>query len=125
MVPEFLGLFDVADAELVTGQRDITTIAPQALYMMNSPVVLQQAEAVANHLLGDSQLADDAARIDYVFRLVLGHSPDSQQRADVLAFVSSYEATLPSNLKPAERRLETWASVCQSLFSSAEFRYVY
>jgi len=125
MVPEFLGLFDVADAELVTGQRDVTTIAPQALYLMNSPVVLRQAEVVANHLLGDSRLADDAARVDYAFRLVLGHSPDPQQRADVLSFLSSYEATLPSNLKPAERRLETWTSVCQSLFGSAEFRYVY
>ena len=40
MVPEFLSLFDVADPELVIGQRDVTTIAPQALYMMNSPVVL-------------------------------------------------------------------------------------
>jgi hypothetical protein len=115
----------VADAELVTGQRDITTIAPQALYMMNSPVVVQQAETVANKLLSDSRLSDDEARIDYLFRLVLGHSPDSQQRADVLAFVGSYEATLPSKLKPAERRLETWTSVCQSLFGSAEFRYVY
>ena len=44
-MPEFLSLFDVADPELVVGQRDVTTIAPQALYMMNSPVVLEQSEA--------------------------------------------------------------------------------
>jgi hypothetical protein len=118
-------LFDVADPELVTGQRDVTTIAPQALYMMNSPVVLQQSETVAGHLLSDSRLADDAARADYVFRLTLGHLPDAQQRADVLAFLTSYETTLPSNMKPAQRRVEAWTSVCQTLLASAEFRYVY
>src|SRR6185436_14174716 len=125
MVPEFLSLFDVADPELVTGQRDVTTIAPQALYMMNSPVVLQQSEIVAGHLLSDSRLTDDAARADYAFRLTLGHPADAQQRADVLAFLSNYETTLPSKMKPAERRLEAWTSVCQTLLASAEFRYVY
>jgi hypothetical protein len=125
MVPEFLSLFDVADPELVTGQRDVTTIAPQALYMMNSPVVLQQAGTTANRLLADSRLADDAARVDYAFRLMLGHAPDAQQRADVLAFVTNYETTLPSKLTPDQRRIEAWTSVCQTLLASAEFRYVY
>jgi Protein of unknown function (DUF1553)/Protein of unknown function (DUF1549)/Planctomycete cytochrome C len=125
MVPEFLGLFDVADPELVTGQRDVTTIAPQALYMMNNPVVLKQAETVAAHLLGESRLTDDAARVDYAFSLTLGHPPDTQQRADVLAFLKNYEATLPSSLKADQRRTEAWNSVCQTLLASAEFRYVY
>src|SRR4029079_11882795 len=125
MVPEFLSLFDVADPELVTVQRDVTTIAPQALYMMNSPVVLQQSEKVAGNLLSDSRLLNDAARVDYVFSLTRGHPPDAEQRAEVLAFLSSYEITLPSKLKPAERRLEAWTTVCQTLLASAEFRYVY
>jgi len=114
-----------ADPELVTGQRDVTTIAPQALYMMNSPVVLQQSEIVTNHLLSDSRLSDDAARVDHVFRLILGHPADAQQRADVLAFLSNYETTLPSDMKPSQRRIEAWTSVCQTLLASAEFRYVY
>jgi hypothetical protein len=115
----------VADAELVTGQRDVTTIAPQALYMMNSPVVLQAAETAAGKLLADTQFTDDKARVEYVFRLMLGRPPDAQQRADVLAFLINYEATLPSKMKPDQRRLEAWTSVCQTLLASAEFRYVY
>jgi hypothetical protein len=125
MVPEFLSLFDVADPELVTGQRDVTTIAPQALYMMNSPVVLQAAETTANHLLADTRLTDDKTRVDHAFRLMLGRPPDSQQRADLLAFLNNYAATLPSKMKDKERRLEAWTSVCQTLLASAEFRYVY
>jgi hypothetical protein len=125
MVPDFLSLFDVADPELVSGQRDVTTIAPQALYMMNSPVVLTQSEALAKRLLDNSRLADDAARVAYAFRLVLGRSPEKQQQADVLAFVNNYEITLPAKAKPDVRRLEAWTTVCQTLLASAEFRYVY
>jgi hypothetical protein len=125
LVPEFLSLFDVADPELVTGQRDVTTIAPQALYMMNNPVVLQQAEATANRLLRDNRLADERARVDYAFRLLLGHSPDAAQQADVLAFLKNYADTLPSDMKPELRRAEAWTNVCQTLMASAEFRYVY
>ena len=125
LVPEFLGLFDVADPELVVGQRDVTTIAPQALYMMNSPLVLEQSKAAAQRLIGDSKLKDDAARVDYAFRLTLGRAPEGQQQADVLAFLKNYEASLPSDMKPETRRLEAWTSVCQTLMSSAEFRYVH
>src|SRR5206468_914627 len=75
VVPEFLSLFDVADPELVTGQRDVTTIAPQALYMMNSPVVLEQAEKTAKNLLADSRLTDDAQRMEHAFRLMIGRGP--------------------------------------------------
>ena len=81
--------------------------------------------ATAERLLADSRLADDAARVDYAFRLALGRPADAQQRADVLAFVKNYETTLPSDMKPDERRLEAWTSVCQTLLASAEFRYVY
>jgi len=125
LVPDFLNLFDVADPELVSGQRDVTTVAPQALYMMNSPVVLTQSEAMAKRLLSESRLVDDAQRVDYAFRLALGRSPEKQQQADVLAFVNNYEITLPASTKPEARRLEAWTTVCQTLMASAEFRYVY
>src|SRR5205085_556360 len=65
LTPDLLNLFDVADSELVVGQRDVTTVAPQALYLMNSPVVVQQAEAAAKRVLAKTDLADDAARVNY------------------------------------------------------------
>jgi hypothetical protein len=120
-----LSLFDVADPELVTGQRDVTTIAPQALYLMNNSLVLQQAEAMAGRLLNDSRLADDRMRVDYAFRLALSRPGDSQEQAEVLAFVKDYESTLPKNTKPDQRQLEAWTSFCHALLASAEFRYVY
>jgi hypothetical protein len=125
LVPDFLSLFDVADPELVVGQRDVTTVAPQSLYMMNSPLVLDQAKATAQRLLEDDRMADDGARVDYAFRLVLGRMPEGQQQADVIAFLKNYEASLPGDMQPEARRLEAWTSFCHTLLASAEFRYVY
>jgi hypothetical protein len=125
MVPEFLSLFDVADPELVTGQRDVTTIAPQALYLMNNPTVLKQAEAFASRVLGDSRFAQEEERLEYAFRLAVGHGPGPQEKADALAFLKNYEGTLPSRATADQRRHEAWTSLCQALLASAEFRYVY
>jgi hypothetical protein len=114
LVPEFLNLFDVADSELVVGQRDVTTVAPQALYLMNNPLVAEQAKATADRLLAKSDLADSAARADYAFRLVLCRPASADERAATLAYVQDCGDSASA-----------WASVCQTLFASAEFRYSY
>jgi hypothetical protein len=114
LVPDFLNLFDVADAELVVGQRDVTTVAPQALYLMNSPFVAEQAKATAERLLAKSDLADDVSRVDYAFRLVLGRPANSDERTTTLAYLQDCGAS------PA-----AWTNICQTLFASAEFRYSY
>ena len=43
-VPESLQVFDMADPSLIFGQRDVTTVPTQALYLMNNPFVIRQAE---------------------------------------------------------------------------------
>ena len=45
-----LALFDVASPNLVVAQRDVTTVPAQSLYLMNSPLVVQQSKAFAQRL---------------------------------------------------------------------------
>ncbi len=123
LVPEFLSLFDVADSELVVGQRDVTTVAPQALYLMNNPFVQEQASATAQRLLAKSELSDDATRVDYAFRLVLGRPAAADEQVASLNYLHDYAASLDGNAEA--KRLAAWSNLCQTLFSSAEFRYVY
>jgi hypothetical protein len=40
LVPEMLQIFDAPDPNLIVGQRDVTTVAPQALFLMNNPFVI-------------------------------------------------------------------------------------
>jgi mono/diheme cytochrome c family protein len=124
MVPEFLNVFDVADPELVVGQRDVTTVATQALYMMNSPLVREQSQHAAQRILSDPKLSDEA-RVDLAFRVAFGRLPDKAERQSALAFLRDCEQSLESSKPLDEKRRAAWSGLCHSLFASAEFRYVY
>ena len=115
---EVFQAFDFADPSMVVGARNISTVAPQALFLLNNPFPREQAEATAERLLADASLTDDAARLARACRLTLGRDPTPGER-DVLMqfFAGSHHAT------PAGRR-EAWAQVVRALFASTDFRYL-
>ncbi len=51
ITPRSLEVFDFAEQGMVTGRRDATTVAPQALYLLNDPFVRRQSLALAGRLL--------------------------------------------------------------------------
>ena len=69
-VPEILKVFDFPEPSMIYGSRDVTTVATQALYMMNSDFVTAQAEAFAQRLLDASDLTDNA-RVDRAWQIAL------------------------------------------------------
>ena len=101
---------DFADASVVTGQRNTSTVAPQALYFLNNPFPIEQAKASAARLLGEKLNADE--RITRAYRLCFGRDPTAGERSVTAKFVTD------------KTDAETWAAVFQALFASAEFRYV-
>ncbi|MBM3980773.1 MAG: DUF1553 domain-containing protein [Planctomycetes bacterium] len=109
-LPEMLEVFDAADPSTVTGRRNSGTVAPQALYMMNSPFVLEQSKHAAARLLAEKH-ADDAARLTRAYRLALGRAPTDGERAVAARFLKD----------KAEK--DAWAALFHALFASAEFRY--
>jgi hypothetical protein len=124
VVPEMLSVFDVADPSLVVGQREITTVATQALYMMNSPFVMEQSLKMAEQLI--HQTSEDALRVDLAYQRALSRPATASERERMLAFVSQYDDALQAaGTKAEQARLAAWSSVCQAIFASAEFRYVY
>ncbi len=50
LTPNSLAVFDFAEQGMVTGGRDTTTVAPQALYLLNDPFVRPQSQALAAQL---------------------------------------------------------------------------
>ena len=118
-VLESLALFDFADPSLVTGERATTTGPAQALYFMNGPFVIRQAEALAERV--HSAEAEDARRIDRAYRLALARTPTAGERDRALAFLRAFAARA-GGTDPVQ---EAWAALCQALFASAEFRYLY
>jgi hypothetical protein len=125
VIPEVLDAFDFADANVVTGQRDVTTVAPQALFMLNNTFVSNQAREMALRV-AKTAAKNDTARVDLAYKLALGRSPSSPERSRAIAYVNNHLRD-PGAIKsrdPDKNQLDAWASLCQALFASAEFRYL-
>ncbi len=81
--------FDFAQPEMSTPQRFETTVPTQALYLMNSPLVIEQARnlAASPDLAG---LADDAQRVRWLYRRLFQRDPTAQDAKDALEFVQQH-----------------------------------
>jgi hypothetical protein len=114
----------MADNSQVTGSRETTTVAPQALFMMNDRFVIAQSEALAKRIT--TERVADPARVDRAYMLALGRTPTDAERSRALKYVKEFtkdESTDPKKRSRAEQ--DAWSSICQALFASAEFRYLY
>jgi hypothetical protein len=118
---EFLDVFDFPDPSLVVGRRNVSTVAPQALLLMNHPLVQAQAAAAARRLLAE-ELTDDQARLLRACLQVLGRAPSTAER-EVIGQSLAAGADRSPQAAPAQPREEAWTEVYHLLFSSLDFRY--
>jgi hypothetical protein len=115
-----LQAFDFPDPSTPTGERAATTVAPQALFMMNSKLVEQEAARMAEELLRRPDL-DDAGRVETLFLRVLGRSATITERERGFDFIRRVESARQGAM---DRRLRAWQSLCRVLVASNEFLYV-
>ncbi len=120
-LPPLFEVFDFADPDVCTGKRNATTVPSQALYMMNSPFVMDQARQAAQRLLAEA--AEDEARLTLLYRRALGRAPATMERDAALRFLNQRRSEKAAGTA-AEAERDTWAAVCQAVFGCSEFRYV-
>jgi hypothetical protein len=121
--PAVLDVFDLADNSQVTGSREVTTVAPQALFMMNDPFVLAQSKALAARVT--SERSGDQQRVDRAYGLALGRVPNDAERQRAMRYVREFtKAASTDRIRSKTAEADAWASLCQALFAAAEFRYV-
>jgi hypothetical protein len=119
-LPDVFEVFDFPDSSMVTGRRNASTVAPQALFMMNHPTVIEHAEATARRLLSEP-LEGDTGRIAWLYEATLGRDPTSREQQIALEQLGH----LPQLGENQEsERVEAWARLVQTLFASPEFRYL-
>jgi hypothetical protein len=106
LVPQALEVFDFANQGFVTGHRDTTTVATQALYLLNDPFVRDQSQALAARLLRQTDL-DDAGRIHSAYRLTLARTATATEIGRAQAYLSDCEQSLQGRKEPKKA---AWAS---------------
>ena len=115
----FLGLFDGADPNATTPQRQTTTVPTQALYFLNDPFF----HAQAGKLAGRAMAKPEAERIDELFRIAFQRPPTKKDREFAVAFLARYDNSL-SDVPTTERTKIAWAALARILLASNEFLYV-
>ena len=123
LLPEVFNVFDFAEPSLVIGKRDVTIVPGQALYFMNSPFVVDQAEKTAGRI--GEEKSSGKERIDQLYMLALGRKPTAAEFGLAESYVKDFVATARSEgtnrMTAMTMALSTF---CQSLMASAEFRYI-
>src|SRR5206468_4852856 len=89
LTPTSLEVFDFAEQGMVTGRRDTTTVATQALYLLNDPFVRRQAQALAERVLQRADLGD-AGRVQLAYRLTLGRAATAQEAERAQGYLAEY-----------------------------------
>ena len=79
------GVFDCPDGSQVTPKRTRSTTPLQALNLLNSRFVIQQAEILSQRL--ENQAESDAERIRLAYRLCFGRRPNEEELTDAMSFV--------------------------------------
>ena len=119
----YLALFDAADPNLSVGQRQPTITPTQALYLMNSSFVHQQASGFAKRLLAIS--VDDDSRIRLAFEMGHGRHPADDEIARSMSFLEDYLQKLAGPGQPQpDHRLAAWSALARVILTSNAFLFV-
>jgi hypothetical protein len=123
-LPGVLRTFDFASPDHHCPQRFTTTVPQQALFLMNSPFVVEQARWLANRLDVIAQ-NDPTLRIHRMYRHAFGRAATPEELNVTLAFIESTPARGSTDSPvPASQSLEIWEIVAQVLLLSNEFMFV-
>ena len=112
--------FDWPDSLQGMGRRVNTTVAPQALLLMNNPHVRDAATNFAKKIAAGG--TEPGGLVARAYRIALGRAPSQTEVADGTTFLASQTAAYIAEKKPDAQKLAV-ADFCQAVFSLNEFIY--
>src|SRR5262249_52624778 len=119
-LPGLFRTFDFASPDSSTPQRFTTTVPQQALFLLNSPFVAEQARALVARP-DVTALKTDEERTDRLYRICFGRPADKDDGALGLKFLAAEKAAQPQTLSG---HLSAWEKYGQVLLLSNEFAFV-
>ena len=117
-LPTLLNLFDFGDATAMSGKRQLTNIATQALFWMNSDFVTTRSGNLARELLR-AKGQGNGARIRSVYLKILNRPPTPDESAAALRYVAEFALR-----QPKADPVAAWQSFCRVLMASNEYIYL-
>ncbi|MCH2202517.1 MAG: PSD1 and planctomycete cytochrome C domain-containing protein [Fuerstiella sp.] len=116
----FLQLFDAPDGMQGIGNRGVTTVPPQALAMMNSPLIREKAEQLAARLAKQSDLIPSKI-VHNGFWTTLSRPPLEHETKQMVEFISDQAAMYGDTATAMPTAV---ADYCQLMLCLNEFIYI-
>jgi hypothetical protein len=121
--------FDAPDTLTAEVQRERTNTPLQALNLLNDPVFIEAAQALALRVCQD----DPDGRTERIFQIALGRSPSAQEAERINLFQQSERSRLSEDADAAAKTapfvppgvtradLAAWTSVARGMLNLDEF----
>ena len=127
-----MAAFDFPDMHESCGCRTKTTIAPQALMLLNDRIILKAAAQLATRAQDEATSADPAVKIQRAWQIVFGHAPSDREIQAALKFVAEQREILASSLaKNSETTTtqtsfedEAFADLCHAMLNTNAFLFI-
>ena len=118
----YLALFDAADPNQSVAKRQPTTTPTQALFLMNSPFVHEQAQDFAKRIA--IVTGDDRSKIVWAFEAAHGQIPAESDIQESLNFLAAYRKEIAKDTAENNRDTAVWSAFGRVLITSNQFLYV-
>jgi len=112
----FFGVFDYGDPSVHIEERPTTTVATQALFLMNSPLAVESAAALARRI-GVEAGVEPEARVRRLYELAYGRAAEAEEIRDALEYVAA-------SAREARGTEVAWSRLCQAVLASNELVFV-
>jgi len=134
-MPEMFNTFDFANPDISTGERVLTTVPQQSLFMMNSPFVAEQVRAILKRS-DFPAAASDEKKIQHLFHLIFQRAPRPAELDAARAFLASdspqpvqesgpaADASKQAKAAAPAQTLSLWERYTQVLLLTNEVLYV-
>jgi hypothetical protein len=118
--------FDGPDAQASCGRRVTTTVAPQALALLNDRFVRSRAEDLARRLAKEGGETTEA-QVRFAWRLAMARDPSVQELESAVAFIESQlrqRSARDAAKSKGDHKHLALTDFCQAIFAMNEFVYV-
>ena len=113
---EILSVFDFPQPNDICGARPNTTVATQALFLLNAPFVKQQAAGLSERLWKDEP-DDESLRIGRLYLLTISRRATPGEIETALGFLNQWTLDLKGNRRAA------WTQLCHAVLASNGFLF--
>ena len=126
-LPTLLNLFDFGDATAMSGRRQLTNIATQALFWMNSDFVTARSAKLAGELLKAPGGVESKIRTAYL--KIVNRPPTSDEIGAARRYLTEFNSDRQRSVngrrdKATLQKADAWQSLCRLLMASNEFTYL-